>query len=99
MNIETERFEPIKRGDHVQMRLIATNTPLDQRMANGITDNVFTGKATVDLIEGQTFSVDVGFDLITTSVVTRVGVGMFTTKNSSYAIAKHPTLKTKGGGE
>lgn len=93
MEIETEKqmpMETVKKGDTIRMRLIASKTDASVRQANGVHTNDFKGTALSALVVGERFSLDVGFDILTTSTVKHVGAGMFTTNNSTYSFERAP---------
>lgn len=94
--IERERYVVPKAGDKMRMSLVATKTDRETRMRNGVTQDDFEGIAKVDLVEGERFRLDVGYDILNTSVVERVGKGMFTTKNSTYSFEVLPTAPRGG---
>ncbi len=83
--IEREQFTTPKVGDKVRLSLVATKTERINRQRNGITLDDFHGTASVDLKEGERFYLDIGFGVFNTSVVKRIGKGVFDTENSTYS--------------
>ncbi len=97
--IERERYVVPKAGDKIRMSLVATNTDRETRMRNGVTQDDFEGIAKTDLREGERFRLDIGYDVLNTSTVVRVGKGIFTTKNSTYSfeLLSSPTPSAQAG--